>query len=435
MTDPANNLSVREAAGRIKARDLSSEALVRACLDRIDTREDAVAAWTHIAADSALAQARMRDSEAPRGPLHGIPVAIKDVIDTADMPTGYGSPIYDGYRPEVDAECVAMLRRAGAVILGKTVSTEFAAITSGRTANPHNPAHTPGGSSSGSAAAVADRMVPLALGTQTVGSTVRPAAYCGIVGFKPSYGTFGLRGVLPQAPSLDTLGLFARHVDDIVLLADALIGAEDAFSAPPLSAPPRIGICPSPHWPDAQPETVAAMAGAEGRLAAAGAETGRVDLPPQYDDALDAQWTILKFEIARTLMPERENNADGLSAGLTAIIDDGLAMPVAEYRTALSVAHRCRLDIAPCFEDYDVLLTPSAAGEAPEGLTTRTDLLFQRLWTLLHLPCLTLPGFTGPSGLPVGVQLVGRSGTDPAFLRAAAWCESVLVPDGPRMPG
>lgn len=252
MTGPANIQSVRETARRIKAGDLSSEDLVRACLDRTEAREGTVGAWTHIGADSALAQARMRDSEAPRGPLHGVPVAIKDVIDTADMPTGYGSAIYDGHRPQIDAECVAMLRRAGAVILGKTVSTEFAAITPGKTANPHNPAHTPGGSSSGSAAAVADRMVPLALGTQTVGSTIRPAAYCGIVGFKPSYGTFGLRGVLPQAPSLDTLGLFARSVGDIALLADGLIGVEDAFSAAPLSAPPRIGICPSPHGPSKQ---------------------------------------------------------------------------------------------------------------------------------------------------------------------------------------
>jgi Asp-tRNA(Asn)/Glu-tRNA(Gln) amidotransferase A subunit family amidase len=435
MTGPANIQSARETARRIEAGDLSSEQLVRACLDRIAAREDAVAAWIRIDADGALVQARARDSEAPRGPLHGVPVAIKDVIDTADLPTGYGSPIYDGHRPAIDAECVAMLRRAGAVILGKTVSTEFAAITPGKTANPHNPAHTPGGSSSGSAAAVADRMVPLALGTQTVGSTIRPAAYCGIVGFKPSYGTFGLRGVLPQAPSLDTLGLFGRSVDDIALLADVLIGAEDAFSAAPLSAPPRIAICPSPHWPQAAPETIAAMAGAEDRLAAAGAEIGRVDLPPQFDDALDAQWAILKFEIARTLMPERENNADGLSAGLTAIIDDGLKMTVGEYRNALSLAARCRVDIAPCFEAYDLLLTPSAASEAPEGLTTRTDLLFQRLWTVLHLPCLTLPVFTGRLGLPVGVQLIGRFGRDRAFLQAAAWCERILVPDGPSMPG
>ena len=435
MAGPDNTLSAREAARRIATGDISSEALVRACLDRIAAREEFVAAWIHLDPEQALAEARLRDREAPRTPLHGVPVAIKDVIDTADMPTAYGSSIYENHLPAIDAECVAMLRRAGAVILGKTVSTEFAAITPGRTANPHNPAHTPGGSSSGSAAAVADRMVPLALGTQTVGSTIRPAAYCGIVGFKPSYGTFGLRGVLPQAPSLDTLGLFARSVGDIVLLADTLIGVEGAFAAAPLSAPPRIGICPSPHWPEAEPETVAAMADAEQRLAAAGADIGRVDLPPQFGDALDAQWTILKFEIARTLMPERENNAAGLSAGLAGIIEDGLAMPIAEYRNALSVAHRCRLDIASHFGDYDVLLTPSAASEAPEGLATRTDLLFQRLWTVLHLPCLTLPSASGPSGLPVGVQLVGGFGQDADFLPAAAWCERVLVPDGPGIPG
>lgn len=434
MAGPANSLTARESARRIKAGSLTSEELVRACLDRIGVREDTVAAWTHLDPEQAVAEARRRDSEAPRGPLHGVPVAIKDVIDTADMPTGYGSPIYEEHRPSVDAECVAMLRRAGAVILGKTVSTEFAAITPGKTANPHNPAHTPGGSSSGSAAAVADRMVALALGTQTVGSTIRPAAYCGVVGYKPGYGTFGLRGVLPQAPSLDTLGLFARSVDDTELLANALIGSEDAFSAPPLSAPPRIGICPSPHWPDAQPETVAAMTDAEDRLAMAGAGIGRVDLPSHFADVLDAQWTILKFEIARTLATEREKHADGLSAGLVAIIDEGMDLPVTDYRQALALAHRCRAEMEPIFGECDAILTPSAASEPPEGLTTRTDLLFQRLWTVLHLPCATLPSFAGPTGLPVGVQIVGRFGRDADFLKAVAWCERVLVPDGPKTP-
>lgn len=434
MSATPNTLSAREAARRVRAGDLTSEQLVRAYLDRIEAREDTVAAWSHLDSEQVLAEARRRDAEPPGGPLHGVPVAIKDVIDTADMPTGYGSPIYEGHRPAIDAECVAMLRRAGAVILGKTVSTEFAAITPGKTANPHNPAHTPGGSSSGSAAAVADCMVPLALGTQTVGSTIRPAAYCGIVGFKPGYGTFGLRGVLPQAPSLDTLGLFARSVNDIGLLADALLGVEGAFSGAPVSEPPRIGICPSPHWPEAQPETVAAMADAEDRLGAAGADIGRVEMSADFAEAIEAQWTILKFEMARTLMPERENNADGLSAGLTGIVDDGLALPIDDYRRALALAHACRAKIDPLFETYDLLLTPSAASEAPAGLTTRTDLLFQRLWTVLHLPCLTLPSSTGPGGLPVGVQLVGRFGSDPAFLRTAAWCESVLIPDGPAMP-
>jgi amidase len=227
----ANELSAAAAAAQIRQGDLTSEKLVQACLDRVDLREPEIDAWAHIDPDRALSQARACDAEPPRGPLHGIPVAIKDVIDTADMPTGHGSPIYDGHRPAIDAECVAMLRAAGAVILGKTVATEFAAITPGKTANPHNPAHTPGGSSSGSAAAVADRMAPLALGTQTVGLTIRPAAYCGVVGFKPSYGTFGLRGVLPQAPSVETLGLFSRDVADLSVLADGLIGGEGAFAA------------------------------------------------------------------------------------------------------------------------------------------------------------------------------------------------------------
>ena len=434
MNRLANELSAAAVAAQIRQGDLTSEKLVQACLDRVDLREPEIDAWAHIDPDWALSQARACDAEPPRGPLHGIPVAIKDVIDTADMPTGHGSPIYDGHRPAIDAECVAMLRAAGAVILGKTVATEFAAITPGKTANPHNPAHTPGGSSSGSAAAVADRMAPLALGTQTVGSTIRPAAYCGVVGFKPSYGTFGLRGVLPQAPSVETLGLFSRDVADLSVLADGLIGGEGAFAAGNPGAPPRIGYCPTPQWDQATSDAVGAMERSRELLQQAGATIEQVDLPGTFDAALDAHWFILKFEIARTLMPERRSHPDMLSEGLRGILDDGGALPVAEYRTALVIAANYRSEIAPLFDRYDILLTPSAASEAPEGLTTRTDLLFQRLWTLLHLPCLTLPVAQGSAGLPVGVQLVGRFGDDVALIAAARWCEEVLIPDGAPLP-
>ena len=434
MATTPNTLSAREAAGLIRKGELTSAGLVGACLDRILARDAVIGAFEFIDPDAALAQARLCDANEPAGPLHGVPVAVKDVIDTADMPTGYGSPIYRDHRPGIDAECVAMLRRAGAVILGKTVSTEFAAITPGRTANPHNPAHTPGGSSSGSAAAVADRMAPLALGTQTVGSTIRPAAYCGVVGFKPSYGTFGLRGVLPQAPSLDTLGLFGRSVADIEILADVLMCGVGAFRGDTPDRPPRIGVCHTPHWPEAAPEAVAALEEARRQLEAAGCETGAADLPDAFADALDAQWTILKFEMARTLVYERDNHADGLSDGLRGIIDEGLNMPVDDWRGAQAILRCCRANIAAFFDRFDLLLTPSAASEAPEGLTTRTDLLFQRLWTALHLPCLTLPAFAGPKGLPVGIQLVGALGGDADLLTRAAWCEEVLVPAGPRMP-
>lgn len=434
MNRLANEISAIEAATLIGQGELSSETLVQACLDRVAAREPEIGAWAHIDPDRALSQARARDAETPRGSLHGIPVAIKDVIDTADMPTGHGSPIYDGHRPAIDAECVAMLRAAGAVILGKTVATEFAAITPGKTANPHNPAHTPGGSSSGSAAAVADRMAPLALGTQTVGSTIRPAAYCGVVGFKPSYGTFGLRGVLPQAPSVDTLGLFARDVADLSVLADGLIGGEGAFVARKPGAPPRIGYCPTPQWDQASSDAVGAMELSRDLLQQAGATIEQVDLPRTFEAALDAHWFILKFEIARTLMPERQSHPDMLSEGLRGLLDDGAALPVAAYRQALALGVEYRAEIAGLFDRYDILLTPSAASEAPAGLATRTDLLFQRLWTMLHLPCLTLPVAQGSAGLPVGVQLVGRFGGDEALLGAARWCEEVLIPDGAPVP-
>ena len=431
MAGQANALSAVDAARAVRSGELTSEELVRACIDRIEGRDRVVGAFEFFEAEAALSQARARDAEIASGMLHGVPVAIKDVIDTVDMPTGYGSPIYDGYQPAIDAECVAMLRRAGAVILGKTVSTEFAAITPGKTANPHNTAHTPGGSSSGSAAAVADGMAPLALGTQTVGSTIRPAAYCGIVGFKLSFDTFGLRGVLPQAPSLDTLGLFGRSVADVALLGNALIGSDAAFDAGLPDRPPRVAICPTPHWPDAKQEAIDALSLAERRLAKAGCGIEWADLPePLFADVLDAQWTILKFEIARTPAPERRSNADRLSDGLRGIVDDGLGMSVDVYRDALRCVQRGRVEIASYFQRFDLLLTPSAASEAPEGLTTRTDLLFQRLWTALHLPCLTLPVSTGPVGLPVDVQLVGNFGDDSRFLSLAAWCEDAIATGG-----
>ena len=420
-----NNLSATEAARKIRTGKISSEALVRDCLDRIAAREPVVHAWVHLDPDDALAQARSRDAESPSGPLHGVPVGIKDIIDTADMPTAYGSAIYAGHRPASDAACVAMLRRAGAVILGKTVTTEFAAMTPGPTTNPYDPSRSPGGSSSGSAAAVADFMVPLALGTQTVGSVIRPAAYCGAVGFKPSFGTFSLLGVKAQAESFDTLGLMARSVEDIALASDVVLGIDGAFSRDLPSTLPRIGICRTPHWPEADEETITALASAVDALSAAGAPIDEIDLGESFAALLDAHWTVLKFEAARVLSYERARHGDSLSAPLRAMLDDGLQVPVHEYRMALGLAAECREEIAPVFMDVDVLLTPSAKGEAPM-LGAPPDLLFQRLWTALHLPCVTIPSFSGPNGLPVGVMLVGTYGRDPELLAHARWVEARL---------
>ena len=422
-----NRLTAMRASELIGSGAATSEDLVRACLARIAEREPAIGAWTYIDPDHALAQAHQRDREKRRGPLHGIPIGIKDIIDTGDMPTENGSPIYAGNRPKKDAACVDLLRRAGAVIMGKTVTTEFAAFTAGKTGNPHNPKHIPGGSSSGSAAAVADFMVPVALGTQTIGSIVRPSAYCGAVGFKPSYGTFTRAGVAAQAESLDTVGVIARAVEDLEPTSAALLGVAKAWDAAPRSTPPRIGFCGTPHWPKAQPPTIKAMEDAVRTLRAAGAEIADVNLPPDFDRVLDAQMVIMAFEFARAMAWELTHHPEKLSPRLLEILTGGLKTPIAEYWSAIAMAERCRAEIVRVFERHDILLAPSQAGEAPEGLQTQSDLLFQRIWTVLHVPCLTLPAYKGPNGFPIGVQLIGPFRGEARLLSAAAWVEARLT--------
>ncbi len=421
-----HTLSATEAAARIGRGEITSENLVLDCLARIEAREDEVGAWEFLDPDRAIKEARLCDSSPARSPLHGIPIGVKDVIETADMPTTRGSAIYAGHIPANDAACVALAREAGAVILGKTVTTEFAAVTPGKTANPHDTRRTPGGSSSGSAAAVADFMVPIALGTQTVGSIVRPAAYCGAVGFKPSFGTFSLAGVKAQAESMDTLGFCTRSVEDIGLFGAVLLGVERAFEIPELDAPPRIGVCRSPHWPQAEPSTVMAMDRAIEALSGGGADLGAVELSENFDSVLDAQWTILLFEFARTLAYERTAHQDKLSDRLRDLLDRGMAVPYSDYAAALDIAWRCRAEIAPLFDRYDAVLTPSAAGEAPVGLQSPSDLLFQRLWTVLHLPCVSLPGLVGEAGMPIGIQLVGGPRDEQRLLAVARWVEARL---------
>ena len=419
-----NEITASEAIDRIARGEIASEALVRACLDRIYAREGDVGAWAHLDADLAIAQAKRLDAIENRGPLHGIPVGIKDIIDTVDMPTAQGSPIYAGHQPAGDAACVALLREAGAIILGKTVTTEFAAMTPGKTRNPHDTTRSPGGSSSGSAAAVADFMVPLALGSQTIGSTIRPATYCGAVGFKGSYGSFNLSGLKPQAPSMDALGLMARSVGDIDRLRTALLGVSRANKSD-VALPPRIGVCRSPHWSEASPETVRAFDAAVGSLEKSGASLADVQLGPEFSDVLDAQWTILMFECSRGLRYELNNHAEALSDALRGLLEQGRDCSYAKYRAALELAETCRSRIAPEFERVDVLLTPSAAGPAPV-FGAPTDLLFQRLWTVLHLPCITLPTYATAAGLPIGIQLVGGIDRDADVLSIAQWVESRL---------
>jgi Asp-tRNA(Asn)/Glu-tRNA(Gln) amidotransferase A subunit family amidase len=399
---------------------------LNACLDRVAEREADVGAFTHIARESALARAASADARPESGALHGIPIAIKDIIDTHDMPTEHGSPIFKGAVPRCDAACVAMLRRAGAIVLGKTVTPEFAAVTPGRTANPHNIKHTPGGSSSGSAAAVADFMVPAAIGTQTVGSTIRPASYCGVVGYLPSHQILPVQGVKVQAGSLDNLGILTRSVADVALVGNAILGCA-ALHAEPSAVPPRIGFCPSPHWPQAQESTRQVMADAIALLEKAGATVEEVNLPTSFDDALPAHWTILAFEFARAMAFEYEVHRGLLSSKLVDLLDRGFATPFANYLDAYAITVARRREFAPIIANYDVLLTPAAAGEAPEGLLAPSDLLFQRFWTVLHVPAITLPGFTGPHHLPIGIQLIGSHLADLKLLRSAAWIERAIA--------
>jgi Asp-tRNA(Asn)/Glu-tRNA(Gln) amidotransferase A subunit family amidase len=421
-----NRYDATTALKKIASGTFTATDYLKACLDRIAEREEVVGAFTHLAAQRALVQASDTDARPLSSALHGIPIAIKDIIDTHDMPTEHGSPIYKGSIPVSDAACVAMLRLAGAIVLGKTVTPEFAAVTPGRTANPHNLKHTPGGSSSGSAAAVADFMVPVAIGTQTVGSTIRPASYCGVVGYMPSHQILPVQGVKVQAGSLDNLGILTRSVADVSLVANAILGC-DALHAEPSAAPPRIGFCPSPHWPQAQESTRQVLADAIALLRKAGAIVEDMSLPASFDDALPAHWTILAFEFARAMAYEYQAHRDRLSPKLVELLNRGFATPFADYCEACAIAVARGREFAPIIANYDVLLTPAAASEAPEGLHAPSDLLFQRIWTVLHVPAITLPGFSGPNSLPIGIQLIGAHLDDTKLLRAAAWVERAIA--------
>jgi amidase len=425
MTD-FNRLAARDAAAMIAAGTLTSEALVQACLDRIAAREGEVQAWTHLDPAQAISEARQRDREAPRGSLHGVPIGVKDVLDTADMPTTYGSRAYEGHRPASDAAAVALARAAGAVVLGKTVSTEFAVWSPGKTRNPHNIAHTPGGSSSGSAAAVADFMVPLAFGTQTAGSIIRPASFCGVVGYKPSFGLVAISGTKVLAPSLDTLGGFARSVADIAWFLGALAERPELVPSD-LPAAPRIGLYRPAPWTQAAPETVAALDHAAHRLARAGAIVGDRGAYPLFDRLVPMHNTIMVYEAARNLAWERLQRADAVAPRTRDLFTEGAAVTWAAYEAAAAYAAEARMSAPDFFGDFDAVLVPAAPGEAPTAETTG-DSVFNRGWTLLRWPCITVPAMRGTSGLPVGVQLVARPGRDVDLLAVAAFAERALGP-------
>ncbi|HPU50011.1 MAG TPA: amidase [Burkholderiaceae bacterium] len=426
---PLNHLDAWQLVQALARRELRAEDLMQACLDRIAEREDVVHAFAHLDPDAALAQARALDAGATRGPLHGLPLGVKDLLDTADMPTGYGSPIYAGQRPAADAATVALCREAGAVVAGKTVTTEFAYFHPGPTANPHNPAHTPGGSSSGSAAAVADRMLPLALGTQTAGSVIRPAAYCGVVGFKPSWGRVPRAGVKSLSETLDTIGGFGRSVRDVALLGSVLLSDARlaALAHQPDVQAPRIGLCRTPQWPQADGDTQAAWAAATRSLAPEASELGAVALPEGLGDLIELQKQVMAFETARALSHERVSHRGGLSERLRTLLDEGMTISAEEHTVRLIRRAQARHSVGALFDRWDVLLAPSATGEAPAGLGATGDPVFCRTWTLLGLPCVHLPFATGRNGLPVGLQLIGRWGHDVQLLAAAHWVHQRLL--------
>jgi amidase len=422
MASVANQFSATQAAREIAAGRLTSETLVRACLARIAEREPTVQAWAFLDPELAIEQARACDRGPRRGVLHGVPVGVKDVIDTADMPTAYNSAIYGGHRPRADAACIAAARRAGAVILGKTETTEFANNHPARTRNPHNLSHTPGGSSSGSAAAVADQMVPFAFGTQTGGSTIRPAAFCGVVGYKPTFNTINRAGLKIVAESLDTIGTHARTVEDAALLACATSGRPlPDFARNKMK--PRVGLYRTPHWDKTDEPTRNLLANVADKLRAAGWTVVDADLPPQAVAIYDANATIMQFEEAFSLGYEYDNHRELLSEDLRARVERGRGTSRDLYERAIDVVLEVGAMFIDAFRTVDVLLTPSAPGEAPFGLTNTGNSLFNKNWTTLGLPCVTVPAGIGQKALPLGVQFVGPYRGDSTVLLAAdaAW--------------
>lgn len=421
-----NQISAADAAAAIAAGKLTSEALVAACIEQVQRREADVQAWAYIDPELALRQARARDRETPRSRLHGIPVGVKDVIDTFDMPTECGSPIYKGHRPACDAACVAQVRELGGVILGKTVSTEFATRHPNKTRHPLDPSRTPGGSSSGSAAAVADCMVPVAFGTQTSSSVIRPAAYCGVVGYKPSFGLVNRAGLKFLSDSLDTIGTLTRTVADAALIVEELSGMTPTSFDGVAALNPRIGFCRTPWWSRADAATHASLEQAAGALAAAGGRVADVELDAAFAQLDAVQIRISSYEFYRALTHERQHHPERISESLTKRIGAGGRVTRAQYEADDAVARFSRARIADVFRNYDVLIAPSAPGEAP-GIETTGEPIFGLLWTLLRLPCLTLPHGRGPAGLPLGVQIIAPRGRDAALFVHAEWIRRALA--------
>jgi Asp-tRNA(Asn)/Glu-tRNA(Gln) amidotransferase A subunit family amidase len=426
-TEPYRLLAI-DIVREIDGGELTAERVVASCLERIAEREPVVRAWAYLAGPAALEAARAFDKAGKKMLLGGVPFGLKDIFDSAGMPATYGSPIYTGWWPPSDASAAALPKAAGGILLGKTVTTEFANRHPGPTANPHDPSFTPGGSSSGSAAAVADFMVPLAIGTQTGGSVIRPAAYCGVVGFKPSFGLFPPAGMRINTETLDTVGIMARGVADIALFRAALMAIPYEPPAMP-QTPPRLGLCRGPHWDEAAPEGRAVLEAAARRLAAAGAKLADAAFPPECADADAIQQTLGAFEGRRNHMPELYRHAALLSPRLREEkIALGGKVGLDQFRAACRAAEKARAAAGTWAGGFDALLTLPAPGQAPRGLGDTGSALFNAPWTQFAMPCLTLPAGYGPDGLPVGVQLVGRRHDDAKLLEVGLWVERRLGP-------
>ncbi|WP_170415928.1 amidase [Ruegeria atlantica] len=416
-----NHHSAHELATLIQAGEVKPSEVMAAHLDRITNREPVIGAFQTLDADRAMERAKAADTLPVGRPLHGVPFVIKDIIDTDDMPTGWGSDLYAGRHPDRNAACVQAFLDAGAIPIGKTISTEFAYFKPGKTANPANPAHTPGGSSSGSAAAVADFMTPLAFGSQTAASLIRPAAYCGVCGFKPTTGRYVLTGVMGLSQSLDTLGLLARDPRDFVL-TDAVMCRTDP--APPVEFDevlPRISLMRGPHWQDGSVVMRDTCTRALAALAATGAETGEIAFPPVFSELTQAQITVMGYEVARQRAAEYTIGMPAISPQFHDLVTAGRAVTDAEYQAALDLRDRAGAMLDQMFRDVDALLVPSAPGPAPAGLDATGDPLFSRMWNLLQVPSVALPFGTDQNGLPLGIQLIGRKGDDARLLDIAVW--------------
>jgi Asp-tRNA(Asn)/Glu-tRNA(Gln) amidotransferase A subunit family amidase len=440
--EDASLLTAAEAARRIREGLLSSEELVRDCLERTRALEPKVQAWAFLDEEHALAQARAADEKKslgePIGPLHGVPVAVKDIFDTADMPTENGTVLHKGRTPRNDAAAVRALRAAGAVIMGKAVTTECAYFAPGKTRNPHNPEHTPGGSSSGSAAATAAAMVPLALGSQTNGSVIRPAAFCGVYGFKPTHGLIPRTGVLALSRTLDHVGMFARSIEDLALIAEQLVGYDEgdpdtrprahipfgliAAEAPPIE--PMFAFVKTPHWERVDAQTREAF----GELIdALGAQVEELELIPSATDGWSWHKTIMEADMAASFEAEWLRGRDKLSEQLRSLIERGREVRAVDYQRAVRALGPVTASFDELFmERYDAILTPAAPGPAPKGLGSTGDPSFCSLWTLLGMPAISLPLMQASNGLPIGVQLVGRRNYDARLLRTARWLAEKL---------